>query len=554
MPPKLVQKDSDEDYRDRTGGQPTPVAEIFFVPYKPPSASKREVEIIDAARRAYIARRWHSKQRHTENAALRRSTSEQQSIEYKYRGIPTSGVSHHPTSHTNATLDQQSRQMTDTAITILPPQVRWSSLDPFNASGFSLDPNAASVLQYFQLTWAHTAFRPARTCQHPSIIADQEPFQVMRYMQNDSLVTHAFLAAVAMRMTTVHNVQSKAAEHASRALTELRRLIGFEIANSDRILLTILFLAAFETYCFNIDGTRAHLQALRLMNAQNRLTGYFRDLCQHVDLFSAAAALTVPIFPPPRVTSLLEYTELNVGSGFFEIDELAEADMREVIRNVISCAVAAEQYKEQARTGRQIQQQAQDIVTQSESLQYQLLHQLPGSEIKQACIIALLMWLSYLPVSIMTTNDHSVSGYGKDLLKIIPGRGTWLVNRLKACSPLSTHLHLWILAVGVICAVDAEDTGFCATEFVKLARRLSITNVQTCLRRFLWLDDFDLIDGSLLEQLLCEDEVSASALRTIVEWSTATKGVSRDLRGNGTDTGIPMRLTKRPSNRYRLGA
>lgn len=436
-----------------------------------------------------------------------------------------------------------------TTLYLAPIQMPVGSLDPFSALGIRIDSETAFLLRYFQTIWAQTAFQSATAGNQLQRFGQSETMQVIQRALADPLVSHAFLAAVAMRMTTVHNTDSRAEQHAAAALCELRKSLGQEDHDTASTLLSILFLAAYETYCFNLEGTKTHLRALKRMSAETHLTGYLKTLCHHIDLFSASSSLSPPIFSAPRVIYPENSPHTTVGRRFLEFAGSLGSKMSAVIANIISCANVAEEYKLRAAQGGDLCLNIQQFVTWSEALTYQLLDQMPGHLLKECCIIALLMWLSYLPVSIMASNGNAPPPPGQNFLKVIPGRGSGLVKRLKA-STLDTHLHLWILAVGIVCAIDQDDTEFCAVEFTQLAHRLDVSDVRDCLRQFLWLDNFDLIDYDVLIQLL-DPDTSAAALQIVVGWAATTKSPSVRFC---EEKSSHVRVTNRPSNWYRLGA
>ncbi|ETN42575.1 uncharacterized protein HMPREF1541_01732 [Cyphellophora europaea CBS 101466] len=426
--------------------------------------------------------------------------------------------------------------------------VRLGSLDPFTSLGYTIDADTANLLHYFHTTWAQTAFQSATNGNDVQRVRQSEASQVIQQVMGDKLVAPAFLAAIGMRVTALHSTVSTAERHAASALCQLRSSLDRESASNEQLLLSILFLAAYETYCFNLEGTRTHLRALRRLNAQRHLTGYLKALCRNVDLFSASSLLKPPIFPIPTTIPTPVPEHLTVGHGFLNYSDVLGLGMNSILRSIISCGNVAEEFKLRQGAEEHMRFDLLQIVAWSESLTYQLLEQMPGTPVKECCIIALLMWLSYLPAAMMGSKDGSSLAPSKSFLKMIPGRGTGLVNRLKA-STLDSYLHLWILAVGIVCAVDQDDTRYCAVEFVQLAYRLDVSDVRHCFRQFLWLDNFDLIDYDVMMQLL-DHETSQQALQTAVSWAAKTKGQSsRSVEEKQSS----VRVTNRPSNGYRLG-
>jgi hypothetical protein len=188
------------------------------------------------------------------------------------------------------------------------------------------------------------------------------------------------------------------------------------------------------------------------------------------------------------------------------------------------------------------------VITKSEELTYRVLGRMPCGNILMECtVIALLMWLSYLPASLMSYSPAYVPS--DTFLKLVPGRGTRLANALRQCE-LTTPLELWILAVGIICSVDSDDVQYCAINFIQLAKSLGIVSVRESLWQFLWFDTFDLIDSDVLNRLL-DPETATMALQTIVGWASMTR--TRQLL-MASEKSLPLRLTSRPSNSFRLGA
>lgn len=451
-----------------------------------------------------------------------------------------------------------------TALPTTPIPKGIGSLDPFSSGGVHINSGTAGLLRYFETTWAQTAFQPATTSNQSQRFDRPETLQVIKHALADPLIAHAFLAAVAMRMATVHSTYSSAEKYAATALRQVRNSITRQ-DDHERIMVSILFLAAYETYCFNLEGTKMHLRALKRMGAEEHLTGYLKALCQHIDLFSASSSLSAPIFSMPLTIYMGGSEHTTVGHGFSEYTEHLGLKMCEVVANIISCANVAEDYKRRTLLGENLSINVAQMVAWSECLTYQLLEQMPGSLLKECCIIALLMWLSYLPASVMASSLPTAATPNQSFLKMIPGRGSGLVRRLTASATLDTHLHLWILAVGIVCCVDADDTQYCAVAFTHLAHQLGVSavDVRDRLRHFLWLDHFDLIDYTVLMRLLDPDlETSERALRTVVGWAATTKGGPSSASavlmtrsgGEHDEKESHVRVTNRPSNWHRLGA
>jgi hypothetical protein len=543
------------------------IQKTFFVPYHPPNkaSSKKNAELVDAARRSYIARRWHDKR-----YPLRQAKESIPAVE-------SSRVPAQPDIlHSDGTLPHDKTSMITrpnqdiTSVEHLPLNTR--SFSPF--SGFALEVNESvfRTFEYFTTIWSRTAFRSPINEQGLIRNTESSIASLIQRVTADRLTAHAFLAAVAMRMATVHATRAAAESHAASALQELRVTIASTSAPADQIVPAILFLAAYETYCYNLAGARSHLRALRQFGAPDVLSSDLRTLCRNIDLFTAASHLLPPVFPPSR-TLTFTTTPANTafGKGFTDFEHILGQGMLRVVAQIAACAETAERLSTTTTGPHSVMPMAlTDFMASSQSLTFDLLAQLPGSPLKEATIIALLIWFSYLPIVVMTssygvtnTRRPPTNAGSTDYLKLVPGRGASLVSRLRTCA-LNSPLELWILAVGIVCAVDRHDVAFCAIAFSSLGLQLSILpqDLYATLRRFLWLRNFDYVDVDVLAELLSTDpKVREQGIDKVVSWAAITTsglGGSEAVGGGGIEgndlRGKLVRVTNRPSNLYRLGA
>jgi hypothetical protein len=528
------------------------IQKTFFVPYHPPNtaSSKKDAELVDAARRSYIARRWHDKQYTVRQAKKWTKAGRSGKVSAQLATIHMEDGFPHDQTSTVAAPNQE----TDLAMPL-----PWS-MSPFSPlSGFSLEVNGSVLrtFEYFTTIWSRTAFKSPMNEQGLMKNSESSVASLVQRVTADRLTAHAFLAAVAMRMATVHATRAAAELHAATALQELRAMIASTSAPVDQIAPAILFLAAYETYCYNLAGARQHLRALQALGAPNILSSELQTLCQNIDLFTASSNLLPPVFPPSHALTDTTSATTAFGIAFHDFENILGAGMLHVITQIAQCVATAERLSTTSGPRSITTTALSEIIATSETLTFQLLAQLPGSPLKEAAIIALLIWLSYLPVGVMT------SAYGRaittnvtspDFLKLVPGRGTSLVTRLRSCS-LNTPLELWILAVGIVCAVDRDDVEFCALAFASLGRALPILpqDLYATLRRFLWLRNIDYVDVDVLAELLDDcPEVREGAVRTVVSWAAVTTSGHEAV--SEAEKGVLVRVTNRPSNLWRLGA
>jgi hypothetical protein len=527
-PRKRRQQRIETDHFSRSLGSED-VDKPFFVPYHPPGSSRRDVELVDAARRSYIARR--SRRDHEFSISM-----------------VVDGASG-PSSKGKPDLVTVLTMITPETAHLPWPMSRLSPVDPFSVFGYRIDLKAGKAISYFQTDWANNAFQSAtghllKSHSHATTSV------VIRQVMSDHLCAHAFLAAVNRRMFVMHDAGAEAEQHASFAMAQLKKEIGridFAVVKQ-HIAVAMLFLAAYETYCFNLEGARIHLAAIERLHGHHGLDGYLQGLCDNVDLFSAASLLAPPIFrtmsqPLLAPSNLVKSNE----SHFDNYADVLGHSLCMVINDIVALANDVNIFRDEAALAGQ-KQTASHVIARSEELTYRILGLVPcGSLLMECTVIALLMWLSYLPTSLLSHSPEYVPS--DKFIKLVPGRGTRLGLALRQCE-LTTTLELWILAVGIICSVDSDDVQYCAINFIQLAKSLGIVSVRDSLWQFLWFDTFDLIDSDVLNRLL-NPETAPTALQTIVGWASLTR--TRQLLVDDEKL-LPLRLTNRPSNCFRLGA
>lgn len=170
--------------------------------------------------------------------------------------------------------------------------------------------------------------------------------------------------------------------------------------------------------------------------------------------------------------------------------------------------------------------------------------------VREVSVVAILLWLSYLPVGLMKPLQDGIDPVS--FQKTMPGRGARLVQRFSSLNVLGdvpnshSKLLLWILGIGI---VNEDDTAWCARTFAKLGRNLSLTSyedVSALFEGYLWFENFDRLSYNVIANLL-NALTEAEASRTVVDYTAAT-------RSGKPEEGEPTRVTNRPSNSYRMGA
>lgn len=452
-----------------------------------------------------------------------------------------------------------------------------ASPDPFSSFAVEINPAVLTELQYFESVWTQAAFRsPAglSSTQEES----RDIVSIVRSGLEDEIHLNAILATVSMRMQIVHGTSVstpgvKPRYYATKALTAFRKhLMQSQVVTSERALDMLLF-ACYEVYCFNLEGTRTHLQALQATNSESYLRGYARSLACKVDLFIATVSLTPPLLDLTQEyfrhsDSAKHFSDVLVdddiatvsGCSFQRHQELFDHATFAVIQVIARCGRVARLYYEDPALFSEDLDVVQHLVEWAEELSYRIICCCPlptqqSNPLQEAVMITIMMWLSYLPSSLMSQSRLQASTV--DFRKVIPGRGTLLVQRLhnvRPSIPSSSadvlELILWVASVGTICSVDADDVEYCAYTFIEAAQRLEIkekADLSERLNNYLWMDHFDAADYEVMLQLL-QDESREAALFSVISWAYQTR-----MQQEGDKSSV-IRVTNRPSNQYRLGA
>ncbi|KIX03447.1 uncharacterized protein Z518_06999 [Rhinocladiella mackenziei CBS 650.93] len=373
--------------------------------------------------------------------------------------------------------------------------------------------------------------------------------EVIHMCLKDDLHMNALMAAVTMRMQIVHNAgpgtrQFTAQQHAAKAIAGLRKRLKDGNRRTDDHALDMLFLAAYELYCFNVEGTRAHLQALKSMKAERFLNPHIRTLFRNIDHFTATASLSKPTLPitwqehqaPFKAieTRLASEQPLGtfVGSAFFLHTDILDLTTLEIIQDIIACAEAAESCRERLTNAhRGMKSKARIPPGLSDARRPGLKCRSHDQRMPHYC---------HPPVGMMSSADKPEGS--EDARKM---------NDFETTSRSNAYweLILGICAVGIVCAVDADDTEWCAWTFMRIAKPLGITtyaDLCECLCRYLWLDNFEVVDSYVMANLF-NPKTQSMALRTVIGRAYVTKYVQREKKSL-------TRITNRSSNCYRPGA
>ena len=378
------------------------------------------------------------------------------------------------------------------------------SHDPFSTFPIQLNADATSSINYFRVLWSRLSFQAASTFALRQFAYKSSTTDIVQRCMQDQLLFDAFTAAVALRMITIHQystLQLRPARAAGNALTALRQQISSGVGMGPQHFLSILFLAAYEFYCNNFEGCRTHLRLLRDLGALEVFDGYILVFCRNLDAFSASSWLARPVFPsePPQYTLMPPtglYSLINRSSFPTYTSILGPKMIHIVIPLILDCADAAETCRQHAEAGSHAGQLATETMERCGTLAHPVLGELPATPEKEACIIALLIWLSYMPIGVQWQTAR------EDYRRLLSAQEKGLLYRLKRWSEPSSELQLWVVAVGVVFSLDPEVTSWCSRQLHRLTAKLHIDDLMSTLRKFLWLENFELSKRNSIADIL----------------------------------------------------
>jgi hypothetical protein len=455
--------------------------------------SKRELELHDSNARSHAAARSSLRRR-----LVRAPRTGAEAVGFQPLKATRRRPKSDPRTATNPRDDDRPQLLDAGRLVARVPRVVTAAPDPFATFPISADPKIALHAQYFHVLWTGLAAQATPPTQLQCRVRDISVQKIVRDCLHDQLANDAFTAAIAMRMTSVHNVSiSKIHANglAGRALSKLSSHLHAGGTLDVHHFLPIMFLAAYEVYTQNFAGCRAHLTLLRRLNAQDVLDEYQMSFTHNLDIFCATTTLCKPIFPleaPAHRIAPSKIDRVQVSALAFSKHHslLGTVLTHTLIPLILDCVLAAELCREQCTVTNmaEFNRLNKSFVSRCVCLESALLCCFPATSEREACILAFLVWLSHLPIGILSTSASEVFTW------LIPSRTHALSGRLRQWRGGDLELRYWVAATAVVFSEEQEAIDLYDQEIVPLRRSLGVDAGETerLLSSYLWMNGSDL--------------------------------------------------------------
>ena len=416
------------------------------------------------------------------------------------------------------------------------------SVEPFDVVKVPLDNANYHILQYFVLQ-----FFPAvtRSDTHGFISGDASASQLPALrMVHDALShpmhTYALLTGASARMKHVTkaefantDVTERFAEQAIRMLREYMEA-GNEI--DDKLLQSMYYLWATESYRRNWDGVRAHQEMVKHLY-QSYLGGFrnlnvnLRKMLWFADRFQASATAKPPIieesWQPEDISpetfetiskAIKKVGKVQMGSAFPAYSSYFSEKFKQHLHEVIELASVIQV----SWMHMSVQVPDRDwVIGRSYTLSDQLLYFKDSRQddpfslpiVLQDCVrLAVIVWLAFIPsprtgVSPTSSTDVPI----RVAVDARPLRYRFATLLGFGKQDIGAHqndidkLFLWIAGVGALASELEENQQWFCQHFGRLAKKLNINSWSAFApidRSFLWLDRLESVSDSRLTLLL----------------------------------------------------
>ena len=419
------------------------------------------------------------------------------------------------------------------------------TVEPFGVFRVPLDNERYRILQYFVLEMFPTISRSdTPVFNNGSVLSgEQAAAQMIRDCLTDEMHTYALMTASSGRMkflTKAPFAQSDLPErYADKTMQLLRRHLSENRPVDERLILTIFFLWAIESYRKDWKAVRTHQEMIKYLYTTH--LGGFQNLSYHLrkfiwfgDRFQATATAT-----PPVIEVSWEPEEISAGV-VSRVLKAISADDREPMGaafggytitfftpefrillhdvTVLACIVQCH--------WTDIQESYPDanwVNSRSHALLDRLLFFEDARSIEASGFaillqdsvrLALITWLAFVGSPTTGRASQSVNDNIKIRVAVDARPLRQRFDALNAHVPtavpedqqaLLSRLFLWIAGLGVVASEVPENITFFSEYFQRLAQKLDIkswTKFSRMTRTFLWLDRLEAVNGFRLTKML----------------------------------------------------
>jgi hypothetical protein len=370
--------------------------------------------------------------------------------------------------------------------------------DPFGSYPVRLDDASSATVQLFEVMWSRLAFTILPDMKDIRRNLQSSRNRLVRESMTDPLLMSAMNASIQNRRKVAHHGSVDPRRYAASAVQLLRARVQAGPGIVPSLYFPIMFLAHFEMHNANIATCRSHLRVLRDLGAEQQFDPYAERFTRAIDSFCAMISLSRPIFDNFQTIETLLLEDLAITSNFALHENLMGKSLVNTALCIVDCVRAVEICRE--RVGQQLPVTPFMLMAGARiyDLPHQLLIEMPGSAVKEACIISLGWWILYLGHAAWELHQRFAAG--EDARLILRHWGPKLLERLDNCD-ISSPLTLWCAASGMLFAASQDVFVSCAMKATAIASRLNTYDIRQILKQYLWIEAFNLVDDFILESI-----------------------------------------------------
>ena len=395
---------------------------------------------------------------------------------------------------------------------------------PVQSYPVPLDRNKLRAIEYFPELWSRWAADVIPNRNDRQVATNRAVSSIVQRCLTDELHMMSFMSYVLQRAPATGVSKVLLLQIAGKALSELRSRIESGNASLEEVVWPIIFLAHYELFgSKSVGAGRAHLKAVVDLGGMEYLDEVTKVYIRRMDRgwwSNYPSIFPQTNSPRPRLERLLPEmsNDDSAGSGFFNHADVLGTALVEMLPFAVDCVRAGVLCSERVVLGIEDEGLQNKVIRQCQTIMDRLRERLPGEPEQMACIYPVMIWLQY---TTWVMRDLATKASSRvDAYRNITTHAHPVLLKCLQQSTQAPEMLLWAAAVGVATAADKASRVKYANLARGFARALDVVDLRKSWKRYMWFEDCNIIDYTLICAAL-DEAVRQDTQPVNQHWRTA---------------------------------